>query len=361
MTNDLANLTRAVMKVNTAAGSGTGFYLKSHGIVVTNYHVIAGYLRTGLENQNKDRFPAKVVFINPTLDIAFLLPEKDLVDMPEITVQQVEDLHSTEPVSVLGFPFGMPFTITNGIISSTSQLLDGKRYIQTDAAVNPGNSGGPMLNAKGEVIGVTTAKFNNADNVGFALPAAQLMEELKSFAENKEMRYSLKCVSCNHLLFDKVEYCPNCGIEVNVTKFFEEPLPSTIALFFEKCIADMGVDPVIARSGQDFWEFHKGSALIRMFIMRNNYLCATSPLVKLPKDKLEEFYKFILSMPYSPFYLGINNNLVYISYRIAIPDMDTIHRQELQKNFTALALKADDIDQQLIEKFGCEKSEFAKN
>ncbi|MCC6643727.1 trypsin-like peptidase domain-containing protein [Candidatus Peregrinibacteria bacterium] len=359
ITTDLKALSRAVVKISTAAGSGSGFYLKDRGIIVTNYHVISGFMRVGLETQNKDRFPAKVVFINPTYDLAFLLPEGPL-DLPSLTVQSVENIQSMEPVSVLGFPFGMPFTITNGIISSADQLLDGKRYIQTDAAVNPGNSGGPMVNSRGEVIGVTTCKFNNADNVGFAVPANQLLDELNSFAENKEMKYSFKCVSCNHLIFDKIEYCPNCGMEVDVAKYFAEPQVSPIALFVEKAIEGMQVDPVIARSGQDFWEFHKGSALIRIFIMRNYYLCATSPLVKLPKDKIEEFYKYILGQPHAPFYLGINNNLVYLSYRIYLGDMDSVDREQLQRNFSELANKADEIDHLLNEKFGCELSDFAK-
>ena len=360
-TADLQKIAQGVVKINTSMGSGSGFYLKNRGIVVTNQHVISGHFNVCIETQNKEKYTAKVVFVNPSLDLAFLLPSEKL-DIPFLNLQEVESLQNMEPVSILGFPFGMPFTVTNGIISSTSQLVDGKKYIQTDAAVNPGNSGGPLLNTKGEVIGITTSKFNNADNVGFALPVKHLLEELKTFEDNKEMVYSVKCFSCGHLLYEETEYCPNCGHEIDVNALFKDIELSPVAIFVEDALKKLNKDPVMARTGQDYWEFHQGSALVRIFIYNNAFLFLTSPLVKLPKANLEGLYKYILTRPAAPFDLGVSDNQVYISYRVHLADLNSeAHKKIIQENVSSLPAKADEIDHYLIENFQCELSDLARD
>ena len=176
-------LKHAVHKINTASGSGTGFYLKKQNIFVTNYHVVEGNKKVSIENQAKDRYLGHVVYVNPDADVAFL-HSASYVPPTEIPFQQVQEVHSRDKVYVLGFPFGMPYTITEGIVSNENQLMDGKNYIQTDAAVNPGNSGGPVVNEAGMLVGITTAKFTEADNVGFAIPGKVVKEELDTYALN---------------------------------------------------------------------------------------------------------------------------------------------------------------------------------
>ncbi|MBP6740918.1 MAG: hypothetical protein KA146_13050, partial [Leptospiraceae bacterium] len=112
--------------------------------------------------------------------------------------------------------------------------------------------------------------------------------------------------------------------------------------------------------GVDFWEFHRGSALVRYFVYRNSFLFATSPLAKLPKTNLQEVYKYILSNPVSPFYLGISQGLIYISYRAHLADLKSSKRSLIQKNLAALAIKADELDNFLIDTYGCEWHEESK-
>lgn len=358
--SQIEHIAKAVVKITTSSGSGSGFYLKDHNVVITNFHVVSGHRVVGLQTQDKDRFIAKVVMIDPELDVAVLLPTKELNGSPELSVQNTEHLATRDHVSVLGFPFGMPFTITEGIVSSPRQLMDGLQYIQTDAAVNPGNSGGPLINAEGKVIGITTAKFQNADNVGFALPIDHLEKILEAYAQNKDKVYSVKCSSCSNLLYEAEEYCPNCGDSIDVTALFNEQELNPLAQFVEDGLRKLDIDPVIARDGFDYWEFYQGSALIRVFVCRDKYLFATCPMVKVAKDNVEDMYSYILKNEAKPFYMGISDNVLFLSYRVHLTDvLSKKFGPEIQDHLVKLAKKADELDNYFVDNFGCEPSEHA--
>ncbi|MCC6515916.1 MAG: trypsin-like peptidase domain-containing protein [Chitinophagales bacterium] len=351
-------LKQAVYKINTASGSGTGFYLKSQNIIVTNYHVIDGNKQVSIENQLQDRYIADVVYVNPEADIAFLRGKNYQPDA-FIPFETVEAVHSRDVVYVLGFPFGMPYTITEGIVSNEKQLLDGRHFIQTDAAVNPGNSGGPVVNADGLLIGVTTAKFTEADNVGFAIPASVLKEELDTFATNTSGAYSLKCNSCKSLIVEKTDYCPNCGANID-EKIFDDKEISKLSLYIETAIKNMGIDPVLARCGNEYWEFHSGSALVRIFVYDKNYLYATSPINNLPQGNLESLLRYVNSNPVPPYRLAVYNNQIYISYRVRMSDVFSANATIIQQNLSELIVKANEMDDFFVQEYACEKTNYAK-
>jgi len=358
--SNIQNITANVVKIGSSSGSGSGFYLKKHGLVVTNNHVVSGHKMVSIETQTQERLTAKVVFLNPIVDLAFLLPSRPLDDMPELFIQPSGALQAMDKVAVLGFPYGMPFTITDGIVSSSKQLMNGRHYIQTDAAVNPGNSGGPLVNLRGEVVGVATAKFTNADNMGFAILADDLLADIESFAENVSLQFSVKCPSCSNLLFEKMEYCQNCGAEIDQTTLFDEPKPTALAVFVEDALRKLNIDPVIARNGHDYWEFHQGSSLVRIFVYNKNYLYITSPLVKIPKNNLEPVYRYILSHPAKPFVFGILQGMIYLSYRVHMSDIQSMFKEDIQYDIAQFAQKADELDNYLIDTFHCERSEYSK-
>lgn len=355
---NLEELKHAVYKINTANGSGTGFYLKNNNIFVSNYHVVKGNKKVSLENQTKDRFIADVIYVNPDADIAIM---KCATLKPNISIpfNQVLDVQSRDTVFVLGFPFGMPFTATEGIVSNAQQLLDGRNFIQTDAAVNPGNSGGPVLSEEGNLIGITTAKFTEADNVGFAIPASVLKEELDIFSKNTEGKFSLKCSSCQSLIYEKMDYCPNCGADVD-DKIFDDKEISKFAKFIESAIQEMGINPILARSGSEYWEFYSGSALVRIFVFQKNYLYATSPLNDLPNENLEPLLKYLLHDSVAPYQLGIAKNQIYISYRAHMNDVFSSRSDEVKKYLSHLIIKANEMDDFFVKEFGCKMSNYAK-
>ncbi len=351
------NSRNSVFKINTSTGSGSGFYLSEKNILVTNFHVVQGCRTVAVEDQQKERFPAKVIFVNPFTDIAFLRPTHNLKPRPA-PFDSFAKVTNREQVYVLGFPFGMPYTETKGIVSSPRQLMEGRHYIQTDAAVNPGNSGGPVVNSEGQLIGITTSKFTNADNIGFAIPVEVLSEDLESLTLNKKLEYSVKCDSCKTLLFEKTEYCSNCGNTID-SNVFDQITPNRIGVFIEEALDLLGVDPVLARNGEDYWEFHYGTTLITIYFHERDYLHAMAPINEMPTSNVEPLLKFLLenSVPYK---LGILDNKIFISYRLHMSDLFSDHASEIRKHLSEFPSKADEMSIFFKEKYGCKMTTYSK-
>lgn len=353
------NIYKLVYKVTHAGGSGTCFYLKAYNLFVTNYHVVNGFRAVAIHDNDRNPYLAKVVLVNPSLDIALLAVEDDFSSLPELILAEDNSLPIGGKVSVAGYPYGMPFTVTEGSVSSPKQLMDGKYYIQTDAAVNPGNSGGPILNDKNEVVGVTVSKINNADNMGFGVRVEALRKLLESIDAIDRDVFQVQCDSCDELTADEEEFCPCCG-EKLPEEVFTAREQSALSLFCERAITGMGINPILARDGYDSWTFHKGSSEIRIFVYENAYLFAVSPINLLPKKEVEPVLNYILGEDFTPYKLGIEGRQIYIAYRIHLFDLTEESEDEICNNLINLALKADEMDNMLVERFGCELSEYTK-
>lgn len=163
-------------------GLGSGVILTADGYIVTNNHVIDGAERLEVTLNDNRSFNATVVGADPATDLALIKVEAD--DLPVIPMGDSESLRVGEWVLAVGNPFGFTSTVTAGIVSakgrSISSVMRGKQmgieaFIQTDAAVNPGNSGGALVNTKGELVGINTAIYSNTGNYAghsFAIPVS---------------------------------------------------------------------------------------------------------------------------------------------------------------------------------------------
>ncbi|MCF6350807.1 MAG: trypsin-like peptidase domain-containing protein [Flavobacteriaceae bacterium] len=347
----------SIYKIITAGGTGTGFKVANHTFVITNYHVVQGDRKVTVENHNKDRFLANIVMVNPEVDLAFLEVKELENTEGSITLDESLEVLNKQKISINGFPFGMPFTVTEGIVSSPNQPMHGRNYVQTDAAVNPGNSGGPMLNEAGVLVGVTTSKFTEADNVGFGIQHSDVIKQIKDFTFTDGL-YRVKCNSCDNFIEKETEFCHNCGNTINKS-VFEEFEKSHFANFTENALTELDINPILCRAGRDFWEFHQGSAMIRIFVS-GNYLFATSPLNKLPKQNLNELLTKITSNTISPYILGVYKNKIFVSYRTHLSDIYSDQKDVIKECIKNLALKADELDDLFRDKFGCEMSMESK-
>ncbi len=166
-------------------GLGSGFIMSKDGYVVTNNHVIDKASDVEVILQNGDKYEAKIVGKDPKTDLAVLKFEPDQ-EIQEVHFGDSDSLRIGDWVIAIGNPFGLGYTVTAGIVSAKGRSLGLGAYddfIQTDASLNPGSSGGPLFNLKGEVVGVNTAIVARGQGIGFAIPIDMVefvIEQLKS-------------------------------------------------------------------------------------------------------------------------------------------------------------------------------------
>ena len=314
-----------------------------------------------MELSKGQKYTGTVLVANPQRDIAIIsLPQP--LDLPQVRFGTTKVVQQ-ERVYALGYPYDLPFTITEGTVSSPEHIDRGNKYIQTDAAINPGNSGGPLVNEHGEIVGMNTQMYRDAQNIGFALPVEYVVEEMEMFSEDDvESGYNVRCPSCMVLLENKADYCENCGAKIAVDEFFEQRPLNDIEAFVEGQLQKHGHDPIMARRGSPlYWEFYKGSAQIRIFVYKNDFLFASSPLVKLPRKNLVELYQHMLTAPVLPYRFTLTNDIIYLSYRVHISDLFAQGQQErIGHELLGLSEKADELDNQLIEQFNCKWTSFSR-
>ncbi|MGE0451659.1 MAG: trypsin-like peptidase domain-containing protein [Vicinamibacterales bacterium] len=166
-------------------GAGSGFIIDADGSILTNYHVIEGAARILVKLSGGRSVRARVVGTDPDTDIA-LLKIDGQSNLPVAALGDSSSLRMGEWVCAIGNPLGYEHTVTVGVVSYLGRkLFDSSldNYIQTDAAINFGNSGGPLINARGEVIGINAAISSRASNIGFAVPingAAAILPQLRA-------------------------------------------------------------------------------------------------------------------------------------------------------------------------------------
>jgi serine peptidase DegS len=176
----------------TSQGSGSlgsAVVMDSDGLVITNHHVIAGMRDLQVVLVDGRIAPATLVGTDPDTDIALLKIE--LPDLPEIRVGRSDQLSVGDVVLAIGNPFSIGQTVTQGIVSGTGRgqlgLSQFENFIQTDAAINVGNSGGALVNARGELVGINTAFFSrrlDSEGIGFAIPVNLVRGVMQDLVEH---------------------------------------------------------------------------------------------------------------------------------------------------------------------------------
>ena len=184
---------------------GSGFIVHPAGYIVTNAHVVRRAQQITVTLRKDEEFPARVISADPIHDLAVLKIEAPAdVKLQHLPLGHSDDLMVGETVIAIGNPFGYANTVTTGVVSAIDRTLTfrgGVKYeglIQIDAPVNPGNSGGPLLNIKGELIGINTAIRADAQNIGFAVPVDLLAEEFAGLLDFERINRVVFGASLRH-------------------------------------------------------------------------------------------------------------------------------------------------------------------
>lgn len=172
----------SVVTVVTESSMGTGFFISTDGYFVTNYHVIVGQENvTKIRTYDKDTLDATFIGKDEKRDLALL---KVSGNFRAMQFANSDNLQVGRKVVAIGNPLGLSFTVTEGIISGLHREgpSNHPEYVQTDVSLNPGNSGGPLIDTEGKVVGINNFKIGGAENLGFALESNAIKKSINEIA-----------------------------------------------------------------------------------------------------------------------------------------------------------------------------------
>ena len=190
-------------------GMGSGFIISADGLVLTNAHVVRDAKDVTVKLSDRREFTAKVLGSDPTTDIAVL--RIDAKDLPVVRLGDPKSLEVGDPVLAIGAPYGLEQTATQGIVSAKGRSLPGDAvvpFIQTDAAVNPGNSGGPLFDGSGSVVGINAQIYSRSggfQGLSFAIPidvALKVKDQIVATGKARHGRLGVTVQDLNQQLAD---------------------------------------------------------------------------------------------------------------------------------------------------------------
>ncbi len=190
-------------------GGGSGFVVDPNGLIVTNYHVVEDADEIRVDFGDRD-YLAEVVGIDPETDLALIRIDAG-EDLPALPLGDSDVVRPGEWVMAIGSPGGLENSVTVGVVSAKGRRVpigddaSFANYIQTDAAINFGNSGGPLVNLRGEVIGINTAVNYGSENIGFAVPANTLARILPQLRDEGRVRRGYLGINITELNYRAAE------------------------------------------------------------------------------------------------------------------------------------------------------------
>lgn len=356
MKNILELYKSIVVQIGTPdSKGGTGFYINQANLIVTNEHVVRGNREVIIDGSGFERQLVKVLYVDAKYDLAFLAPP-EIVDIPNISFGNITQIKEGDKILAIGHPFGLKYTTTQGIISNAEHQEREINYFQHDAALNPGNSGGPLVNMNGEIIGVNTFVIQNGENLGFSLPVKYLEESLTEYLKGNR-KIGLRCIACSNLVFDEgkeQKYCPNCGVEILLPSYEKDYEPLGVNKTIEELLAANGHNVKLSRRGPNNWEVNQGSAKINItYHEKSGLIIGDAFLCNLPKSDIGPLYEYLLKQNYSieGLTFSVNPKGQDIILSLLIYDRYLNFDSGL-KLFQHLFEKADHYDDILVNQFG---------
>lgn len=350
-----------VIQIATPYSTGTGFFLKGPDLIVTNEHVVRGNREVVIDGQSFDKQLVKVLFSDSKYDLAFLHSPTEH-KMPEVPLAREEEdkLAEGETVLAVGHPFGLRFSATQGIVSNLMHQQNQIQYIQHDAALNPGNSGGPLINLKGQVVGVNTFIIRDGNSIGFSLPVKYLQAAMEAYREHegKGSKVAVRCHSCSNLVFEdniaEGDFCPNCGAKIILPSQVDKYEPVGVKRTIEEILGALNFNVDLSRRGPNHWELNRGSAKINIsYHEKTGLIVGDAYLVTLPLENIEKIYNFLLRENYQIENLtfSVKGNDIILS--LLIYDR-YLNAETGNKLFDHLIKSADKYDNLLVDEYGAQ-------
>lgn len=343
-----------IVQIATPTSTGTGFYLKDRGLIVTNHHVVEGSRAVAIEGAKFSKQLTPVRYSDQKYDIAFLAGPQTELELPEVRLGFSKTPRAGDPITAIGHPFGLKFSVKNGIISNPQEMLNNIPYLHIDAALNPGNSGGPLIDREGDIVGINTFIIQDGDNAGFSLPVRFLHDALENF-QKIGSENACRCTACLNIVTEasvENKRCIHCGNKVELPASVEEYVPSGVAKTVENLISQIGHNVALSRCGPHAWEIRQGSAKIGItYHDKSGLISADAVLCQLPKENIKPLYEYLLRQNYTNEAVSFSVHeqdivlslLIYDRYLNEETGLDLLRR---------LFEKADEYDNILVETYG---------
>lgn len=333
---------------------GTGFFLQKEQLILTNEHLVRDNKEVIVEAEGIPRQMACVVFWDAHYDLAFL-QLKQPYNLPTATFRTDGEPQAGDEVLAMGHPFGLDFSSTFSILANNHHPQEDFHHYQHGAVLSPGNSGGPLFDTQGRIIGMNTFDMADGQELGVALPALFIVESLRLYQDAQLTTTSARCLTCRTLVAEtqkNTPYCPKCGAYLQLPSECETFEPVGTPYTIEQLLAELGHDAQLARRGLHVWEIQQGSANIQISYHEDSGLVTgDAHLCLLPSERLDELYTFLLRENYKDEGLTFSVRGRDIILSILIYDR-YLDIQADKKRFQQLFERADYYDNLLVEEFG---------
>lgn len=174
---DAETIYESVFVISAGRSIGSGFAI-GNNVIITNYHVVENEKKVFVETYEGKSYPAEIYDSDSRLDIAILTVEGG--NFVPLKIGDEGSVKIGDDIYTIGAPNSMAYTLTKGVISAKERMVSSQKYIQIDAAINHGNSGGPLLNDAGEVLGINTMKISDAEGIGLSIPISVAVSFIES-------------------------------------------------------------------------------------------------------------------------------------------------------------------------------------
>lgn len=340
-----------VVQIATPFSTGTGFILTDNGYIITNEHVVRDNKTVVVQTSKLHKRVCRIIFIDQKYDIAILQYEDEAHNH---TIEFSNEIRLGQEVIAIGHPLGLQYSVTKGIISSLEYQHGGISYLQHDAALSPGNSGGPLLDNQGQLVGINSFIVKNGLNIGLSLPSVKLLSIIAEFNAGGG-KAACRCMACETIIFEEIginEYCNVCGDKISPISLVQDYLPIGMSKKIEEILDGMNISPDLCRRGPHCWEILHGSAKINIsYHEKSGYIVLDAHLCRLTKENVGELYMYLLQQNY--YNQGITFSVKDENIILSLMIYDQyLNVESAKKMFSKLFKAADQYDDVLVNKFG---------
>lgn len=353
------NAFESIVGIRAGAGTGTG-WVGAPNVIVTNHHVVGYLSEIDIKTYDGERMRARVIHADPRNDIAFVVPLEP-VELPALELGPSDSVERGEPVVVIGHPRRLSMTVTRGIVSAPMRRMERSVVMQTDAAVNRGNSGGPLLDLHGRVLGTIRFIFNEAQNLSFAVPVHEFAAALRALPSEREVLLGLqpvyRCPVCNSAYSIEDRGCRTCGEPIPFSDFSVLSMGTQAFTRAEqsarRLIQRIGFVPERVRIARGIWRLdYRANSVVVVVEPDGRHVSFNAALARLPERDFEPFYRFLLTAndwSSGPCRLGLAGETVVVSF--AEPS-EFLNEQEVAGGLTYMLELADRARAVLANQFG---------